>query len=1588
MKITRPQKRRNGPLDDYGQGDTASKKTQTHHKEVNHNPTLMLKRSNIYVSPYNDRRTNTNRTVRDNVNVSIPNQDNSHLNYHVFNNNDTDHNRHKNIGKRINKAPRRNKHVLHTKNKGVNKNLSQRINNQPQAHPYRGNVNRPSTSRDSNPTAAREDIPAQPPLEENQPVYSNKPYKVVVYRTRYIMKYDVEELIYQIKFAREWRHRTLGSLYSDFHDMFEDIIVKLKRKYDLDSKIRLFIQHPDFKYSAPVFIALRPLRDLSVETIMTTLESVINSNLDVSLTSEFRIDIGIIQPPNGNGVMKLTCGDLDNVMNERFYKRSMVVIPIIKGDHTCGARAVVVAVAQLRKDKAYVNLRNPKRATMQLKYAYKLLEDTNIPNDRALEVSQLSAFEIYYDVQIIVYQKPLKDGILYAGLCERDNKIFLYHNQGHFDVISNITGFLGKRNYCTKCLVPYASKAYHKCINYCATCESDNCDVFAEYIEGYLSCRTCKQTCRNITCFETHQQPNADGTMSLCATYRRCTKCRKRLSKKDVKEHICGTYKCTNCQKNNVYRNHKCFMRHTQPPNTSGKFLYYDFECTADDMYECSAGFKTASKDECKLCIDTGYICSRCNVCVNCCDSLCGKLMHKPCLVVAQTVCDTCKHNPFTADAKCKNCGSRCEICHVLNKGEKGSIPPPCSTCGDRQTIFSGKNAGENFSSWLFNRNHKNFTCLAHNSKSYDGVILLNHILSKTYLDVKCIYSGSKIISMTLPTFNIRCIDSMSFFPMALKLIPKIFGLACEKGDFPHLFNIRANQNYIGNFPDIKYYDIDSKSPKERNELIKWHASQKGKIFNFNQEIIKYCINDVKILREACTHFRDMVLHLTADSFELSKTGYEVPINAVDPFTSTTLSALCLSVFRSKYLPEKYTTSPLATDLNFNNADNSNENSLPAVNKSKQTPVVTGASRVIGNNIASSLRKKQNGKHNFQINKNKSFGKKKKIKKEGLSFESSPIGLIPQGGYGAHDTYSKKSILWLELIKKRKNIKILHALNGGEYHIPNTKYKADGYCKETNTIYSFHGCHWHGHPKCQRSKLNNQPDINTPASVLYAMTVARSRKLKDMGYRVIEMWECDFDKEMKQYLTGEEKIFLDTLDIQERLDARDALYGGRTETFRLYWVKIGDNYFSYYDVCSLYPFVNATMWYPILHPNIITTDFEEITEYFGVAKVKILPPRNLYIPVLPYRCNGKNTFPLCAKCAKTQQLTPCKCVDNDRAIIGTYITLELHKAVEMGYKVLKIYEVYHYDNKSDTLFADYIKKFIGLKTEASGFPDDVITEEQKLAYISEYERREGITLNKEKIAKNPGLRQIGKAFANNLWGRLSLRDNLKKTAYIRTPEEFNKLMTDPELQILDFKIINDDVLAIIYENKKQYIPLSLTTNSILSSFTTCYGRLVLYDALQKLRNRACYCDTDSVMFDSSITLLYEPTIPLGNYLGQFTDEIPAGKHVIEFCSTGPKSYSLLFNDNTQITKLRGFTLNHRNSVAINFDVMKKMVLNQDIQTTTEPLESFTYNPTKICRDKNRNIIYNRTEIKRFRAVFTKRVIMPDLTTVPYGYDWV
>jgi hypothetical protein len=106
---------------------------------------------------------------------------------------------------------------------------------------------------------------------------------------------------------------------------------------------------------------------------------------------------------------------------------------------------------------------------------------------------------------------------------------------------------------------------------------------------------------------------------------------------------------------------------------------------------------------------------------------------------------------------------------------------------------------------------------------------------------------------------------------------------------------------------------------------------------------------------------------------------------------------------------------------------------------------------------------------------------------------------------------SKPQIIWLNFLSKLYNINIQHGNNGGEFLIPNTKYKADGYCLENNTIYEFHGDFWHGNPKKYDRQLINKR-TNCTFGELYNKTQQKELKIKSLGYKLEIIWESDWYK--------------------------------------------------------------------------------------------------------------------------------------------------------------------------------------------------------------------------------------------------------------------------------------------------------------------------------------------------------------------------------------------------------------------------------------------------------------------------------------------
>ena len=190
-------------------------------------------------------------------------------------------------------------------------------------------------------------------------------------------------------------------------------------------------------------------------------------------------------------------------------------------------------------------------------------------------------------------------------------------------------------------------------------------------------------------------------------------------------------------------------------------------------------------------------------------------------------------------------------------------------------------------------------------------------------------------------------------------------------------------------------------------------------------------------------------------------------------------------------------------------------------------------------------------------------------------------------------------------------------------------------------------------------------------------------------------------------------------DIVDPLNPRDAFYGGRVNATKLL-VKTEANpsttKIKYVNFTSLYPDIDKNGVYPVGHPTIFTENIHpDPTRYFGLIQCDVLAPRGLYHPVLPFKCHNKLMFALCRTCSQDgQQLSICHHVDEQRIFTGTWVSLELDLAVEMGYKVVKIHEVWHFQDKTNWLFRGYIDMFLKKKQKASWWPGWCQTDEDKL----------------------------------------------------------------------------------------------------------------------------------------------------------------------------------------------------------------------------------------------------------------------------------
>lgn len=191
------------------------------------------------------------------------------------------------------------------------------------------------------------------------------------------------------------------------------------------------------------------------------------------------------------------------------------------------------------------------------------------------------------------------------------------------------------------------------------------------------------------------------------------------------------------------------------------------------------------------------------------------------------------------------------------------------------------------------------------------------------------------------------------------------------------------------------------------------------------------------------------------------------------------------------------------------------------------------------------------------------------------------IALEPRNKWGKHQVnQSQEAIEWLEFedskVGGKRRIQHMRNSTDGEVKVvtPVQAYFVDGFDQETQTVYEFQGCWFHGCKRCFKEKRDVTRKCHPDRTVegVYEATMRKAQMVRAAGYTVVEKWECEYKEGKKT--DPDLQAFLKTYEAVPPLEPRDLFFGGRTGATTLYAKAEPGEEIRYQDFTSLYPYVS------------------------------------------------------------------------------------------------------------------------------------------------------------------------------------------------------------------------------------------------------------------------------------------------------------------------------------------------------------------------------------------------------------------------------
>ena len=1280
------------------------------------------------------------------------------------------------------------------------------------------------------------------------PDFSGKNFDAYKTRTKH-NRLGLTETSYTLKFKNLNKIGINDSITAQIKylkKMLQAIIKAFKKRLsNADTAQLILYAHPEnikSTFSTPFL----QKNDFTYTYITNRIAELLNSNENFRIDNEMFIDIKIVKTIAGS-VLSLKAAS--NVINMLFRKRSVMLNNC--DDNLCYARALLLAYYNFKLKKKLItktfwlritNKNNPfmKNRAEWLQSAAGMSQNTQVSIKDAKKF-----YKCFKNFQINIYWlNSSKIQILHSGKNNNSDSLNVFYYDNHFYPIIKLNAFKGIHYVCQYCNYTSAKHQllHHVCKAKCYFCHARNnhaCYLTdCSKIDDVLyKCQDCSQTFYSELCYKQHRVKRYSyKTKSVCDIFKRCDECMKIHN---INSRCAMHNYCEFCQ-TRKYKNHDCYINPGLPTETFKKYLVYDIESRLERINHEDTSIHTK---------------------------------HIPNLICSRLLCDACLTDDFATE---------CGLCEFM--------------------VFKEDLCVRNFIEYVTTM--KNVAVIGHNSSRYDHILLFSEIIhtcaNHTPTVVPC---GNSLLSMSIGS-GIVFRDSNLFFKSRLAKLPVFFGFKNSpvrrrsingtvsiindnhqfaKGQYPYTFNQKANYNYTGVLPDIHYYNTQNMSESEKADFLKWYNTMltNNVVFDFWDELTKYCLNDVNLLSQALNIYRK------------SNIKYHI-----EPFDSVTVAQLTYRIFTNNFLqPNQIVRQPIRR----------NNSSIKCSN-------------------------------------------------------------------------------WLSYYETVNNVSLIR-----EFRIPGTNYRADGYMADQKHILEFLGCYFHGHNIHFLST-----DIlsgGRTASELYNTTLQRINVIRKLGYKVTTIWECDYD-----LITQEKPENFQFLP--ETLTIRSALYGGRCEVFSVYNdYSLQNRYGRSIDIVSLYPSCMVNRDFPIGKPvfidkNDIPLPFN-IGDYFGTVSCEVIPPEKLYLPVLPYKTKlgGKLTFPLCKECVEHQLLRCTHFGQRCRNLIGCWTTVELELAIHEGYKIVQVYQICNFAERSNTLFKSFILHMLKGKLEASGYPKTVTTENDKHSYIQTIKNNTGIVLTPANIAFNPAVRNYYKVKLVSLWGKFAQNPGNKTQMEVvkdsKTLMNFNAKILARKIIVKNMYTLPrtgsssecDEAILIDYKKTKQHITVPFSSNPILASFVTAYGRIKLYETLKLIGdNSLTYCDTDSAYYSEKSNEITSK-LDIGSNLGQMQDELSPGNYITTQICLAPKTYGYQTKfpekgDVLQVVRNKGFGSEITDKINIKSFISLYHDKNSYISTE---------NNNFFLRNRKDGTIFMKKLCKKFNYNYDKRIVVSDNITIPWGY---